>query len=116
MKDTISAKKLLYATIYSLHGLSAALQERAFLQEVAIFVILFFIGAVFCKVSTTLLLLSAWLFVIVIELINSAIEKCLDLITTEINPNVKTAKDMGSAAVFLGIVANFCLWLRLFLL
>ena len=50
------------------------------------------------------------------ELINTAIEEALNLITRDYNIAVKNAKDMASAAVFLMLVLNAALWLCIFIL
>ena len=50
------------------------------------------------------------------ELINTAIEETLNLITKEYNIGVKNAKDMASAAVFLMLAVNAALWLCMFIL
>ena len=50
------------------------------------------------------------------ELINTAIEEALNLITRDYNIAVKNAKDMASAAVFLLLVLNAALWFCIFIL
>ena len=47
-----------------------------------------------------------WTLVLVAELINTALEESLDLISKDFSPVIKTVKDMGSAAVFLLVMAN----------
>ena len=67
-------------------------------------------------VTTWLIALGAWLLVMMAELINTAIEETLNLITKEYNIGVKNAKDMASAAVFLMLAVNAALWLCMFIL
>ena len=56
-------------------------------------------------------LLGGWLFVMALELINSALEEAFDLISPEFNIHVKYGKDMASAAIFVAVCANALLWL-----
>lgn len=97
-----------YALSYSLQGLLAGLRQSvAIKQEFLILLLLCFLGWYTGK-EWFLVVFSVimWLFVIVAELFNSAIEEALDLITHEYSTKVKAAKDMGSAAVFILIMVN----------
>lgn len=97
-----------YALNYSLQGLLAGLRQSvAIKQEFLILLLLCFLGWYTGK-EWFLVVFSVimWLFVIVAELFNSAIEEALDLITHEYSTKVKAAKDMGSAAVFILIMVN----------
>ena len=103
---------------YSLAGLATGLRlSLAFRQETGILILLVILLAVYQKpVTTWLIALGAWLLVMMAELINTAIEETLNLITKEYNIGVKNAKDMASAAVFLMLVLNAALWLCIFIL
>lgn len=99
---------IFYALNYSLQGLFTAFRlSTAIKQE---FLVLFLLGALGWYTQKVLYLAAAsiiaWLFVIVTELLNSAIEEALDLITHEYSTKVKAAKDMGSAAVFILVLVN----------
>jgi diacylglycerol kinase (ATP) len=59
------------------------------------------------------LLIGSWLLVIVVELINSAIETVVDRIGSERHDLSGRAKDLGSAAVFCSIVLAVTVWLIL---
>jgi len=50
------------------------------------------------------------------ELVNTALEETLNLITREYNTAVKNAKDRASAAVFLMLALNAALWFCMFIL
>ena len=65
------------------------------------------------SVPHILLLVAGWLFVMVTELLNSALESLCDLVSPEYHILIKRAKDAGSAAVFLALLANLCFWLYL---
>ena len=54
-------------------------------------------------------------FVLVIELINSAIETIIDRIGPEQNPLSRRAKDLGSAAVFVSLLISAVIWLIILL-
>lgn len=100
-----------YALRYSLQGLLAGLRQSvAIKQEFLILLLLCFLGWYTGKewflVAFSVIV---WLLVIVTELLNSAIEEALDLITHEYSTKVKAAKDMGSAAVFILIAVNIFL-------
>jgi diacylglycerol kinase (ATP) len=56
------------------------------------------------------LLFSCLQLILIVELINSAIEANTDHISMERHPLAKRAKDMGSAAVFLTIVIALAIW------
>lgn len=56
------------------------------------------------------LLIGSWLLVIVVELINSAIESVVDRIGSERNELSGRAKDLGSAAVLGAIVLAATVW------
>ena len=103
---------------YSLAGLATGLRlSLAFRQETGILILLVILLAVYQKpVTTWLIALGAWLLVMMAELINTAIEETLNLITKEYNIGVKNAKDMASAAVFLMLALNAALWLCIFVL
>ncbi len=97
---------------YSMAGLKAALvHERAFRQEAVLFLILAPLGAWLGGSWIEKTLLVAVLFVVlIVELLNSAIETVVDRIGTEQNELSGRAKDIGSAAVFLSITLVILVW------
>ena len=56
-------------------------------------------------------LVAAVVLVLVVELLNTAIEKLADRLTTDHDPQIGTVKDMGSAAVGLALVMAGLFWL-----
>lgn len=68
---------------------------------------LYFIKIIFLKKALMLLSL---LFVIVVELINTALEKLADRITTNYDDSIKHSKDSASAAVLLAIIIAIFVW------
>ena len=103
---------------YSLAGLKTGLRlSLAFRQETGILILLLILLAAYQKpVTTWLIAVGAWFLVMMAELINTAIEETLNLITKDYNIAVKNAKDMASAAVFLMLTVNAALWLCMFVL
>ena len=57
------------------------------------------------------LMISSIMLVLIVELINSALEATVDHTSMEKHPLAKRAKDIASAAVFLSIVAAAMVWL-----
>ncbi len=98
--------RIYIAFFYSLDGLIAAFKtEAAFRQELLLgllvipYVLFFPMSLVFKMV-----IFLSYIFVLVIELINSAIEAIVDLASPEHHELAKKAKDVGSAAVLIGIL------------
>jgi diacylglycerol kinase (ATP) len=56
------------------------------------------------------ILVAAWLLVMATELLNTAIEAIVDLVSPDYNELAKHAKDLGSAAVAVVVTANCVLW------
>ncbi|MCC4117930.1 diacylglycerol kinase [Aromatoleum toluclasticum] len=111
-KGKTGLTRLFNALRYSFDGLSAAFRhEDAFRQECILAVILIPL-ALFMPVTGTgkALLIGSVLFVMIVELINSAIEATVDRVSLERHLLAKRAKDIGSAAVLLALVNLACVW------
>jgi diacylglycerol kinase (ATP) len=104
--------RLWNATKYSLQGLVAAWKdEPAFRQEIWLLIVLGPLGWWLGENALERAILIAPLFlVIAFELVNSAIEACIDRIGEDIHPLSKKAKDTGSAAVLVALVLTAVLW------
>lgn len=112
-KGATGLRRLINALNYSLNGLRGAFaHEDAFRQELLMACLLipaaFFLTA--DKIERALLITSV-LLVLVVELINSALEAAVDRISLEHHALAKRAKDIGSAAVFLTLVNLATVWL-----
>ncbi|GMR04030.1 MAG: diacylglycerol kinase [Gammaproteobacteria bacterium] len=105
-------RRLLRATGFSLAGLEAALRhEAAFRQEIILFVILAPLGVWLGQSGIERALLVGSLFIVlIVELLNSAIETTVDRIGRKRNKLSGRAKDMGSAAVLLSIILAIVVW------
>lgn len=104
--------RLYSASIWSWHGLRDAFKtEEAFRQEVLLAALL--IPASFLIDTSAIghaLLVGSVLFVLLVELLNTAIETVIERISDEIHPLSKRAKDLGSAAVLLSILNAGVIW------
>src|ERR1700704_6446077 len=103
----------LRATINTWHGLiAAARSEAAFREELvalALAVPLAFLVAV--ETWKRCLLIGVVVLLLIVELLNTAIEKLADRLTREIDPEIGRVKDMGSAAVGLALLLVATVWL-----
>ena len=103
--------RLWYAFGYSLQGLRCALTQRAFRLELALALVLipFSWWLNVSKVERLWLIGSVFL-VVIVELLNSAIEAAIDRISSERHPLSKQAKDLGSAAVLIAVMHALIAW------
>lgn len=104
--------RILDASRYSYKGLRAAWQhEEAFRQEAMLAIVLlpmaFWLGE---GATQQGLLITTVVLVVVVELINSAIEAAIDRIGTDRHPLSGQAKDIGSAAVMMSLLLCLCTW------
>lgn len=98
---------------WSISGLKAAfLQEAAFRQELLLCIILaplgFYLGETGPEKA---MLVGSLILVLIVELLNSAVEAAVDRISREQHELAGQAKDMGSAAVFLALLNVAVVWL-----
>jgi len=106
-------ERLLRATINTWHGLRYALRsEAAFRQEPIVLVLA--VPLAFIVATDTwkrFPLIGVVVFVMVVELLNTAIEKLADRVSLEIEPQIGRVKDIGSAAVGLALIIAGLAWL-----
>ncbi len=105
-------RRIWQATLYSFQGIKVAWNsEAAFRQEVLLCIALI-PAALWLGVTAVerALLIGVCLLVLVIELLNSAIESAIDRIGEEHHPLSGRAKDMGSAAVLFGLLIVVSTW------
>ena len=105
-------KRLVNAAIYSWHGLISAFQlEAAFRQELALFVILAPLGVWLGHTGVErALLIGCLMLVLIVELLNSAVEAAIDRFGGEQHELSRRAKDIGSAAVMLSLINVIVVW------
>ena len=97
---------------YSIDGFRAAWRhEHAFRQELMI-AVPGIVVALFLPVTSLerLALIGVLFLVLIIELLNSAIEAVVDRVSLDRNPLSKNAKDLGSAAVMLSFIFALATW------
>ena len=105
-------RRVAKATGFSLRGLRAAWrQEAAFRQECGLALVLAPCAVWLAETWTqAALLIAATLLVLVVELLNSAVEAVVDRVGHERHELSERAKDMGSAAVFLSMALAAATW------
>jgi len=116
-KGARGVRRLLNATRFTLRGLAAAFRhEEAFRLELLLALGLI-PSALFVPVSGAVkaLMVASVLLVLIVELLNSALEATVDRISLEEHPLAQRAKDIGSAAVFLSLVNVGAVWLLVLL-
>jgi diacylglycerol kinase (ATP) len=116
-KGKTGFRRLLNALGYSLQGMVSAFRyEDAFRQETLLAVVLIPV-ALFSPVDPVAkaLMVASVLLVLIVELLNSAVEAAVDRISLENHRLAKRAKDIGSAAVFLSLVNVVAVWALVFL-
>jgi diacylglycerol kinase (ATP) len=105
--------RLWKATVNSRNGLAFALRsEQAVREEVGALILAipmaWLIGATMMRKVE---LFGAVVLVLVVELLNTAIEKLADRLTTDHDPQIGRVKDMGSAAVGVTLAMSGLFWL-----
>ncbi len=108
-KGKTGVRRLINAFGYSMDGFKAAYQhEDAFRQEVWLSFVLiplaFYLEA---EALHRILMVGSVLLVMIVELLNSAVEAVVDRVSIERHALAKRAKDIGSAAVLLALI-NLC--------
>lgn len=111
-KGRTGLERVMRAAGYSVSGLTTALRsESAFRQEALLAVVMlpaaFWLGRSWVEVA---LLAGSVLLVLIVELLNSAIEATVDRISFDLHELSKRAKDFGSAAVLLALLLAGGVW------
>ncbi len=112
LRGILDLARVVRATRYSLAGLRAAItNEAAFRQELALFVVLAPLGLWLGRTGVErALLLGSLLLVLIVELLNSAIETLVNRIGSERHELSGIAKDIASAAVFVALIQVPVVW------
>lgn len=105
-------QRIINATGYSIAGLKAAWRhEAAFRQELLLLAVLLpaalWLGS---DMIQRMLLIGSLLLVLIVELVNSAVEAAIDRIGPERHALSGRAKDFGSAAVMISLVGAALTW------
>jgi len=109
--------RIINAAGYSWLGFKAAYKhEAAFRQELLLTIVLTPIALYFGpSYADKAILLASLVFILLVEILNSALEAVVDRHGDEIHPLAGRAKDMGSAAVFLAFIITGLIWFSVFI-
>jgi len=111
-KSRSGLNRIFAASRYSIQGLQLAWKtEHAFRQELLVSIPAI-LAAILLPISRMerLVLIMVLALVVIVELLNSAVEAAIDRISLERHPLSKNAKDFGSAAVFLTVILAIVTW------
>ena len=105
--------RLWQAAINSWNGLVAVTRsEQAFREELAVLAIGIPLAFLLTPdAGKRFALIGTLVFILIVELLNTAIEKLSDRVTRDHDPVIKRIKDMGSAAIFLSLLLAGAVWL-----
>lgn len=111
-KSKNGLQRIAKAAGYSIAGLKAAYRhEAAIRQEVWLMLVLIPLGFYLGHTNIErILLVGVTLLVFIVELLNSAIEAAVDHTSIDHHALAARAKDIGSAAVMMGIMLFFLVW------
>lgn len=111
-KGKTGIRRLMNAFGYSLEGFKAAFKhEDAFRQEVFLAVILIPLALYLeSEALHRILMIGSIFLVLIVELLNSAVEAVVDRVSIERHALAKRAKDIGSAAVFVALTNVVMTW------
>ncbi|MHC5175945.1 diacylglycerol kinase [Serratia rhizosphaerae] len=113
--QTTGLTRIIKAAGYSYQGLTAAWRNEAAFRQEAVAVVIAVIVALWLDVDAVarILLIGSVLLVLIVEVLNSAIEAIVDRVGTDYHELSGRAKDMGSAAVSLSIILALFVWVTL---
>lgn len=105
-------RRVLRAFANSMEGIGATFRhEAAFRQEALLALVLVPLAALLpVGMLAKALLIGSVFIVLIVELVNSAIEVCIDYVSLDAHPLAKRAKDMASAAVFFSLLNVAVVW------
>ena len=111
-KGKTGLSRIIKAAGYSLDGFQAAYKFEAAFRQVLWLNLILLLALIFMPfaISIKMLLIVASFLSLIVELINTGIEACVDHTSTAKHPLAKIAKDVGSAAQFLSLLLLFVLW------
>lgn len=118
MEKNTGLKRVVKASVYSFNGLKAAVKNEAAFRQELLLAIIFIPLAIFLNVSTLerVALIGVTVLVLIVELLNSAVEAVVDRIGSEYHELAGRAKDLGSAAVLVTLLLWAYVWIELALL
>lgn len=113
--QTTGLTRIIKAAGYSWQGLKAAWRNEAAFRQEGVLTVVAIVLACWLDVDpvTRLLLIGSVMLVMIVEILNSAIEALVDRVGTEHHELSGRAKDMGSAAVLLALILAAVTWATL---
>jgi diacylglycerol kinase (ATP) len=98
---------------YAWDGLVHAIKtETSFKIEVAIAMIFFpLVYFIPFELIYKLVLIITYFLIMIAELLNSAVENVVDLVTTQTHPLAKASKDIGATAVLFAVILHLLCWI-----
>ena len=107
-----SFRNFIASVRYSIDGFWAAVQHEPSFREDLIFALLLVPLAIYLPVNavSTGLMIASLILILIVELLNSAIEWVIDYLRPEKHPLAKRIKDMACAAVFLSYINCIVVW------
>lgn len=111
-------KRIVKATGYSMQGLRAAIKHESAVRQELLLLLIFTPIALILDVTNVekILLIVSLVLVLIVELLNSAIEAVVDRIGSEYHELSGRAKDIGSAAVFVSLCLTAFVWFMIVVL
>jgi diacylglycerol kinase (ATP) len=113
LKSTGGHARIANATRYSMQGLMHAVRHEAAFRQELMFILPAVVIALFIPLTAIekVVLIASMVFILIVELLNSAVEAVVDRVSLERHPLAGRAKDMGSAAVFITIWLAVLTWM-----
>jgi diacylglycerol kinase (ATP) len=116
MMKKLIVRRILKTSKYSINGLKAAWKsEEAFRIELILLLALlpaaFFVGKSALEIC---LLVMSLFIVLIVELLNTGLEKAIDRISMDVNDISGFVKDVGSAAVTVSIIQALIVWVVIY--
>ncbi|WP_299999215.1 diacylglycerol kinase [uncultured Cedecea sp.] len=112
---TTGITRIIKAAGYSWQGLKAAWRNEAAFRQEGVMTVIAIVLACWLDVSpvTRILLIGSVVLVMIVEILNSAIEALVDRVGTDYHELSGRAKDMGSAAVLIALILAAVTWATL---
>ncbi len=111
-KSKSGLKRIIGAFGYSMDGFRSAWQHEAAFRQEMLLMVVGTVSALSMSISAfeKFMLIGVLVLMLIVELMNSAIEAVVDRISLDHHPLSKNAKDFGSAAVFLSVGLAATAW------
>jgi len=108
----IGVRRIVNATLYSVAGIKTAWHNEAAFRQECLFCVVLIPAGIWLGQNAVerVLLVGSCLLVLIVELLNSAVECVVDRVSTDHHRLSGQAKDLGSAAVFMSLILVLIVW------